>query len=181
MKKYLIGIAKDAIKEELTGTKVIDEEALVKAHPELSKKAATFVTLDKQKQLRGCVGSLVAHRSLLEDIISNAKAAAFRDSRFFPLKAEEFENLGVEVSILSEPEKLTYRDTDDLRKKIRVGIDGVILKRGDKQATFLPQVWEQLADFEEFFMHLCQKAGLHHQCLELHPDIYTYQAEKIKE
>ncbi len=184
MKKYLIQIAKDAIKEELTGKNIIDREALLEAHPELAKKGASFITLDnldKQKQLRGCIGSLVAHRSLLDDIVSNAKAAAFRDSRFNPVSVEEFDTLGVEVSLLTEPHKLRYHDSGDLRSKIRVGVDGIVLKLDGKQATFLPQVWEQLEDFDQFFFYLCQKAGLAGTCLELHPDIFTYQVEKIKE
>jgi len=181
MKKYLLEIARDAIKEELTGKKVLNEEALVKAHPELAKKWATFVTLEKDQRLRGCIGSLVSHRSLLEDIISNAKSAAFRDPRFDPLKEVEFDKLSVEVSLLTEPKKLEYKDKEDLRAKIKVGIDGIVLKADGRQATFLPQVWEQLGDFDQFFLHLCQKAALHGGCLELHPDIYTYQVEKIKE
>ncbi len=184
MKKYLIKIAKDAIEEELTGKKMIEREALLKAHPELAEEGASFITLDnldKQGQLRGCIGSLVAHRSLLEDIISNAKAAAFRDSRFNPVSAEEFDSLGVEVSLLTKPQKLTYHDSEDLRAKIRAGIDGVVLKLDGRQATFLPQVWEQLPLFDQFFLHLCHKAGLADKCLELHPEIYTYQVEKIKE
>ena len=184
MKKYLIEIAKDAIKEELTGKRIIDREAVLKEHPELAEEGASFVTLDnldKEGQLRGCIGSLVAHRSLLEDIISNAKAAAFRDSRFNPLRASEFAALGVEVSLLTSPQKLDYYDSKDLRAKIRVGIDGIVLKLDGRQATFLPQVWEQLHDFDHFFLYLCQKAGLAGKCLELHPEIYTYQVEKIKE
>ncbi len=183
MKKYLLEIARDAIKEELTGKKMIDEEALVKAHPELAKKWATFVTLRKGKDqnLRGCVGSLVSHRSLLEDVVSNAKSAAFRDSRFDPLKDKELKKLSVEVSLLTEPVRLEYKDIEDLRAKIRVGVDGVVLKHTGNQATFLPQVWEQLGDFDQFFLHLCQKAALHGSCLDSHPDIYIYQVEKIKE
>ncbi len=181
MKKYLLEIAKGAIKEELSGVKVLDEEALVKVHPELAKQGATFVTLEKDQRLRGCIGSLVSHRSLLEDVIANAKSAAFRDPRFNPLKAEEFEKLSIEVSLLTEPTLLVYKDIPDLRAKIRVGIDGVVLKVDGRQATFLPQVWEQLGDFDQFFAHLCQKAALHAGCLELHPEIYTYQVEKIKE
>ncbi len=184
MKKYLIEIAKDAIKEQLTGKVLIDREALLKRYPELAREGASFVTLnkrDKEAHLRGCIGSLVAHRPLLDDIISNAKAAAFHDPRFNPLQADEFDHIRVEVSILTPAQRLEYHDSEDLRRKIRVGVDGIVLKLDGKQATFLPQVWEQLDDFDQFFAHLCQKAILPDRCLELHPEIYTYQVEKIKE
>jgi AmmeMemoRadiSam system protein A len=181
MKQYLLKLAKDAIQEELTGKKLIDEAAWVEKYPELAREGAAFVTLQKDDALRGCIGSLVRYRPLIKDIIANAKSAAFRDPRFSPLSAKEFEKLSVEVSILSSPEKLDYHDRQDLRKKLRKGIDGVILRLGEKQATFLPQVWEQLPEFDAFFAHLCQKAGLGVECIEQHPEIYTYQVEKIKE
>ena len=180
--KIMINIAKDAILEEFLQKPLIDREKLLKAFPQLSRKGATFVTLEKRKNLRGCIGTLVAHRTLLDDLISNAKSAAFRDSRFRPLTQTEFEdrNLTVEISLLSEPKMLRYKDINDLKKKIRVGIDGVVLKSGNYQATFLPQVWEQLPRFDNFFAHLCQKAGLRTNCLEKNPQIYLYRVEKIK-
>jgi AmmeMemoRadiSam system protein A len=179
----MLDIAKDAIKEVLVNRKIIDREKLLKDHPPLLKKGAVFVTLQKRGALRGCIGSLVAHRVLVDDLISNAKSAAFKDPRFPPLSLAEFESedFEVEVSILSEPKELKYSDMLDLKRKIRVNIDGVILKSGSNQATFLPQVWEQLPDFESFFAHLCKKAGLDPNCLETHPQIYVYGVEKIEE
>ena len=179
---YLIDIAKDAIKEELLKTSLINKEKLLKEYPQLGKNKAAFVTLEKMGHLRGCIGSIIAHRTLLEDLVNNAKAAAFNDPRFPPLTKEEFENeaLSIEISLLSEPKRLNYDDIDDLKQKIRPGIDGVILKYGTYQATYLPQVWEQLSDFDQFFSTLCQKAGLEGGCLALHPDIFVYQAQKIK-
>ncbi len=182
-KKYLIDIAKDAIREKLEGKKIIDKEALLKAHPRLGEKGAVFVTLEKRSSLRGCIGSLIAHRTLLDDLIENAINAAFHDPRFPPLTVEEFnsKDLTVEVSILSEPKPLAYSDIADLKSKIKVGRDGVILKLGNYQATFLPQVWEQLPTFETFFAHLCQKAGLGANCLESKPQIFIYHAQKIRD
>ncbi len=182
-KSYMIDIAKNAIKEALLKKPLLDRVALLKAHPELAQKGAVFVTLQLREQLRGCIGSLVAHRTLLEDLIHNALSAAFHDPRFPPLTLEEFqrEDFSIEVSLLSEPKPLPYADIEDLKKRIRVGVDGVILKEGNHRATFLPQVWEQLPEFDAFFAHLCQKAGLEARCLERHPEILTYQAEKIKE
>ncbi len=181
-KHYMVDIAKDAIAEVFAKRVLIDREKLLKEHPELAKKGAAFVTLEKRQSLRGCIGSLIAHRSLLDDLIENAKAAAFGDPRFPPLSQEEFQdpNLTIEISLLSEPKPLSYSDIQDLKSKIKPGVDGVILKLGSYQATYLPQVWEQLPNFDDFFVTLCQKAGLSGRCLQEHPQIYTYHAQKIR-
>ncbi len=180
----MLNIARIAIKEEFLGHKELNDEVkrkLVTMHPELSKPGAVFVTINERSSLRGCIGSLVAHRPLLEDLIENAKAAAFGDPRFPPLSPEEFDKITIEISVLSEPKALPYSDVEDLRNKIRPGVDGVILKLDGRQATFLPQVWEELNDFDQFFAHLCLKAGLPANCLEYHPDIFVYQVEKFSE
>jgi AmmeMemoRadiSam system protein B/AmmeMemoRadiSam system protein A len=180
---YLIDIAKSAIFEDLLKMELIDKKSLLQKYPELSKQGATFVTLQKREQLRGCIGSLVAHRTLLEDIIHNAKSAAFFDTRFKPLTKEEFDdpNFSVEVSILTKPKLLEYDDIEDLREKIEIGLDGIILKLPPYQSTFLPQVWDQLPTFDTFFEHLCKKAGLDGRCLEKKPEIYRYRVQKVKD
>lgn len=180
MAHLFISIAKQAIQDALNHTSSIDCDALLKQYPFLSKPKATFVTLTLHHQLRGCIGSLIAHRSLLDDLIQNAQAAAFEDPRFYPLSQEEFLHVTIEVSLLSEPEPLVYDTLDDLRAKVVVGEDGIILQQGARKATFLPQVWEQLPTFELFFSHLCQKAGMEAHCLESHPDIWRYRVEKVK-
>ena len=181
-KHYMVDIAKDAIREVLEKRSLIDKKKLITEHPELAQKGAAFVTLEKRQALRGCIGSLIAHRILLDDLIENAKASAFNDPRFPPLSEEEFKdpNLTVEISLLTEPKSLEYTDIEDLKRKIKTGEDGVILKLGQYQATYLPQVWDQLPRFEDFFATLCQKAGLHGNCLQNHPQIYIYHAQKIK-
>jgi len=173
-------IAKNAIEDTLNNQSTIDKQALLQTYPELSKPQATFVTLSLDGRLRGCIGSLVAHRALLEDLIHNAKAAAFDDPRFYPLSKEEFLHVKIEVSLLSTPEPLHYEDIEDLKSKICVGEDGVILQKKGRKATFLPQVWEQLPTFEHFFGQLCQKAGLEPSCLEAHPEVWTYRVQKVK-
>jgi len=180
-KTILITIARDAIVEKFTGEKRIDREALVQAHPWLAEQGAVFVTLNEHHQLRGCIGSIIAHEPLIDDLIRNAKAAAFSDPRFNPLQPEELDQIEIEISLLTPPEAVEYVDTADLRRIIRPGKDGVILQMGGYQATYLPSVWEQLRDFDLFFSTLCQKAGLPGNCLESHPTIYRYQAEKIEE
>ncbi len=178
-KRLLLQIAKNAIKEEFSKEKLIDKEDLIRKYPWLLEKQAVFVTLNKNHNLRGCIGSIIPHRSLIDDLLSNAKAAAFSDPRFNPLEKEEFDEIEIEVSLLSVPKELPYDDIEDLKSKIRPLIDGVILQLDGYQATFLPQVWEELRSFEEFFAHLCMKASLSIDCLKYHPAIFTYQVEKI--
>ncbi len=186
LQKILLRTARLAIEEEFAGRSLIDRDGLLHRYPTLAEKRATFVTLNKQRSaggytLRGCIGSILPVRPLLDDVITNAKNAAFRDPRFPPLQPDELPQVRIEISILTVPQALDYTDTDDLRQKIRPGIDGVILRLGGAQATFLPQVWEQLPEFDLFFAHLCQKAGLTADCLRAHPEIYVYQVEKFEE
>lgn len=176
---YLM-IAREAILSVFQHTE-LDSAGVVQNYPELSHPAATFVTLTENNQLRGCIGSLIAHRPLIDDLISNARSAAFRDPRFEPLQPEEIDKIRVEVSILSQPQKLIYTSIDELRHIIRPHIDGVILRHGNHQATFLPQVWDELGNFDDFFTHLGYKAGMDGDPLIHYPEIYTYQVEKFKE
>ena len=123
-------------------------------------RRGTFVTLKKNGQLRGCIGNLMADKSILEGIRDNAINAAFHDPRFPPLSKNELEQVDIEISLLTEPEILKYKNKEDLLEKLRPDIDGVIIRKGPYSATFLPQVWEQLPDKESFLGHLCAKAGL---------------------
>jgi AmmeMemoRadiSam system protein A len=180
-KQLLIKIAKNAI-ESRFNKKTIDKDKLIRENPDLKKDGAVFVTLKQHGRLRGCIGSLIAHRPLIDDLIENAQSAAFNDPRFLPLGKDELKDTDIEISLLSPYKELEYKDKEDLKRKIRPNIDGVILKLGTHQATFLPQVWEELPDFDLFFAHLCQKAGLRvSNCLSNHPTIYTYQVEKIEQ
>ena len=120
----------------------------------------TFVTLTIDGQLRGCIGNLTSSESLVSDVRRNAINAALHDPRFSPLSISELDRVKIEVSILSEPRPLYYRDAADLLKKLRPKIDGVILRKDFASATFLPQVWEQLPQPQDFLTQLCLKAGL---------------------
>jgi AmmeMemoRadiSam system protein A len=179
-REMLLDLAKQSIEDELYNKSSIDSLSLENEYAFLSEPRATFVTLTSEKRLRGCMGSLLPHRKLLDDIIHNAKAAAFQDYRFQPLSKEEFVNIDIEVSLLSLPKVLIYSSLDELKEKIQPGVHGVILRKDHNKATFLPQVWEQLPSFELFFEHLCQKAGLCQDCLKQFPEIETYEVEKIK-
>lgn len=176
--KTIIKLAKQSIQDEFDYKNSINTKKITEEFPALKKDGASFVTLTQNGKLRGCIGSLLAQRPLVEDIISNAKNAAFRDPRFPKLSKEEFLSTDIEVSILTKPMLLKYKDKEDLKRKIRPYIDGVILKLGSNQATFLPQVWEELNDFESFFHHLLLKAGLSSDNLKNPLEIYTYEVIK---
>ena len=126
----------------------------------LDEPGASFVTLTRQGELRGCIGTLEAHRSLGEDVRENAVAAAFHDPRFMPLTRMEFDEIRVEVSLLSPTEPLVVTSEADALARLRPNVDGVVLEYGHYRSTFLPQVWEQLPDPAEFLAHLKRKAGL---------------------
>jgi AmmeMemoRadiSam system protein A len=142
----------------------------------------TFVTLKIKGQLRGCIGNLTATESVLESVKRNATNAAFHDPRFASLTAAELERTKIEVSILTNPRRLEYSDYQDLIRKLRVNVDGVILRKDQASATFLPQVWEQLPRPEDFLSHLCQKAGLSPDAWKRSElEVLTYQVQSFEE
>jgi AmmeMemoRadiSam system protein A len=128
--------------------------------PWLREPGACFVTLRRLGDLRGCVGSVQAYRPLFEDVRSNARASAFRDTRFRPVEAWELPEISVEVSLLSAPEPLDCASEEEALRRLRPGVDGIVLECGEHRGTFLPQVWEQLPDPQDFLGHLKAKAGL---------------------
>ena len=147
---------------------------------ELTQPRATFVTLQINQQLRGCIGMLEAVRPLAEDIAENAFSAAFRDPRFPPLEAHELHDLEIHLSILTPAEPVSFNSEQDLLSQLRPGIDGLILEEGrHRRGTFLPSVWESLPDPEQFLRHLKQKAGLPPGYWSKNIRIYRYQAEII--
>jgi AmmeMemoRadiSam system protein B/AmmeMemoRadiSam system protein A len=153
--EVLIPIARSAIGDILgLGFQTAEHHAF------LHEQGACFVTLTRHGNLRGCIGTLQAHRKLLEDVKTNAKAAAFLDPRFEPLTATEFQSTLVEVSLLSPSEPLSFASEEEAIAALRPGIDGVVLQYGQHRGTFLPQVWEQLVEPREFLAHLKRKAGL---------------------
>lgn len=174
----LLRLARQTIGSRLEGTGEVadcDDQAF-------QAWAATFVTLKIDGQLRGCIGNLEPVNSIWKSIGQNALSAAFHDSRFRPLTSSELDKVHIDISILTEPEPLNYRDAEDLAGQLRPGIDGVILSCGRSGATFLPQVWDQLPTVELFLGHLCRKAGLSENCwLHDHPEIQTYQVKSFSE
>lgn len=121
---------------------------------------ASFVTLTQAGELRGCMGSLQPYRSLRDDVQANAMAAAFRDPRFPPLTHDELPFIHIEVSVLSAAESIVAASETEALAQLRPGRDGVILEYGPQRATFLPQVWDDLKDKQQFIVALKRKAGL---------------------
>jgi len=158
--KVLVRLARGTIAARLglAGAGNIPEDDL--ADPIFQEKRGTFVCLKIRKQLRGCMGCLTPSETILEGIQRNAINSAFNDPRFPALTEAELEEAEIEISILTNPQKLEYTDGEDLLKKLRPNIDGVIISKGACRATFLPQVWEQLPRAEDFLSHLCRKACL---------------------
>jgi len=128
--------------------------------PALSARGASFVTLKRNGELRGCIGSLAPVSSLLEDVAHNAFAAAFRDPRFPALAAAELEDLEIGISVLGPTEPVEFKSETELLGMLRPGIDGLVLQDGRHRGTFLPAVWESLPKPADFLCHLKQKAGL---------------------
>jgi AmmeMemoRadiSam system protein A len=126
----------------------------------LQQYGACFVTLSQQGRLRGCIGSLEAHRPLRDDLRANAVAAALNDRRFAPLALSELAHTQIEVSLLSPLQALQFESEADALAQLRPGLDGVVFEFSGRRSTFLPQVWEQLPAPHDFMAHLKQKAGL---------------------
>lgn len=141
----------------------------------LRAPGASFVTLHRQGDLRGCIGSLEAHRPLVTDVAENAYAAAFRDPRFAPLRAGEFADLELHISVLSAPVEMEFSDEADLLCQLRPGVDGLVLSAEGHRGTFLPSVWASLPLPEQFLAQLMRKAGLpaNYRSPELRVQRYT--------
>lgn len=195
VKKYLLALARKSIAEKL---EIKIDPARIVERPSgegsevLGEKMGVFVTLEIGGRLRGCIGYIVGFEPLEKGVTDNAFSAAFEDPRFDPLSRKEFAEIEIEISVLSVPKELKYNSPEDLKEKLRAGIDGVVLSEGFYKATYLPQVWGTFAEElggdvtddqlkEQFLSSLCVKAGLS-------PDewmggklkVEVYQAEVFK-
>jgi len=155
---------------------------LLSLPPRLREPGATFVTLTRGGQLRGCIGALEPHMPLAQDVREHAVAAAFQDFRFPPVRPVELPEIEIEVSRLTPARDLDYQTPQELASALRPGVDGVIIGDGMRRATFLPQVWEKLPDPVEFLNHLCQKMGVlpDHWCTH-RLKVQIYQVEEFHE
>ncbi len=174
-KSYLLKVARARIDAELNN-KTLNLN-LPPGSTILSKKLGSFVTLHKDNRLRGCIGTLSPQLSLLNDVYNNAFNSAFRDHRFNKLRKSELAEIDIEVSILTEPKKLEYQNSDELLGKLRPEIDGVILTDSISRSTYLPQVWYQIPDKIQFLEQLSLKSGnIKDWWKEKSTELYVYEA-----
>jgi AmmeMemoRadiSam system protein B/AmmeMemoRadiSam system protein A len=146
---------------------------------QLQQDRACFITLNIEGRLRGCIGSLESHRPLIIDVIRNAEAAAFEDPRFPPLSLDEYQQVDIHISVLSKPEPMKVSSRQDLLSRLRSGVDGLIIQEGNKRATFLPAVWEQLPDPETFLTELRKKARLEAKGWSEQTIVHRYSSEEF--
>ena len=180
-KNQLLSLARETLKAAVN-EQDLPEIELAACSPRLKKPGACFVTLTKNGQLRGCVGTLEAEKPLVINVQERALAAAFKDYRFPALREEELKDLRIEISYLSAPQPLAYDQPQELPAKLTPGVDGVVISDGLRKATFLPQVWEKLPDPEEFLSRLCLKMGVSGDHWRSHRlEVKTYRVEKFRE
>jgi len=157
-RETLLKLARTAIEAKLVEGTEVDRTSRVP--PVFHEVRGCFVTLHKHGQLRGCIGTIEPTYPLMECMEKNAKSAAFEDPRFPAVSVDELKEIDIEISVLSVPEVLVFRDGEDLKGQLEPNVHGVILSRGMHRSTFLPQVWKQLPDKEKFLEHLCLKGGM---------------------
>jgi hypothetical protein len=157
--RMLLGVAARSLRSGLDRGEPLVPAAADLA-PELREARATFVTLEKARELRGCIGTLFARRPLAEDVAENAFAAAFRDHRFSPLAAHEWEATSVSISLLGRLTPIGAKTQRDLVDNLTPGRDGLVLALGQRRGVFLPQVWDKLPEPVDFIAALLATAGL---------------------
>jgi len=179
--KVLLRLAREAMERGVKGEEL---PSLVPSSLPLALQEAgsSFITLTAHGQLRGCIGSLEPYESLAEDVREHAVAAALNDPRFPAVREDELSGIQIEVSRLTRPIPLEYKDAEDLLSKLHPYVDGVILRDAFRRATFLPQVWEKIPEPEEFLNNLCYKMGVRHDLWRSkHFEVLTYQVEEFHE
>jgi len=177
----LLRMAREAMESAVRGEKLppLNQSTLT---TNLREKGASFVTLTIRGQLRGCIGALEPYQPLADDVREHAAAAALEDPRFPQVREDELSRIQVEVSRLTRPVLLEYKDADDLLSKLRPHVDGIILRDGFRRATFLPQVWEKIPNPSEFLDNLCYKMGASAgHWRNKHLDVLIYQVEEFHE
>lgn len=177
---FSIDICKKSIKYGLDNRELIPLKEIGEIPPIFEQFGACFVTLQINEDLKGCIGSIIAHQPLITDLIHNAYNSAFSDSRFSPLTKDEFGKIDIAISLLSAPSKMTFSDETDLLNQIQPFIDGIIIKDGYHQAVYLPSVWEQLPNKTLFLNSLKQKARLSPNHFSKNFEAYRFTTEYIK-
>lgn len=182
IKKYYTSEVIDVCKKSITAKLKQQKTEIGNDLPTVFKEfGAAFVTLQKDNKLRGCIGSIIPHQPLIVDLAQHAYDAAFNDNRFSPLTLEEYEDTSISVSLLSPPTQIEFENEEDLMNKIKPFKDGIIIKDDNKQAVFLPSVWEQLPDKRVFMTHLKMKAGMEPNHFSETFEAFKFSAVYIKE
>lgn len=178
-RRELVSLARRAVEERVrNGGTVVPSAAQLQRWPRLAEPGASFVTLKISGSLRGCIGSLAPVSPLAHDVAENAVRAAVSDARFLPVTAEELERIDLSISVLEAPRPLVGVAPSDLPRRLGETRPGLVLKYAGRRSTFLPSVWEELPQPEQFLSHLCQKQGSPETCWrspEASFDIYGAQ------
>jgi hypothetical protein len=174
----LLEVARASIRSGVERGRPIAPDVLAFPAP-LREPRASFVTLERGGALRGCIGGLEPTRPLVADVAEHAFAAAFRDPRFPPVRADELPHLAVHLSVLSALEEVSFASEADLLARLRPGVDGLLLEAGACRGTFLPAVWEQLPEPRAFLRALERKAGLGEGCWSRGVRVHRYTVVSI--
>ncbi|RLI92853.1 MAG: hypothetical protein DRO95_01185 [Candidatus Altiarchaeales archaeon] len=178
-KKFLLKIARETLETYIREGRRIEPKV---EDPRLMENRGTFVTLEKNGQLRGCIGHIEPIQPLYLDVRDNAINAAVNDPRFRPVTPDELDDIEIEISVLTKPELIEAESPEEYLEKIQEGVDGIIIEYAGRSATYLPQVWEQIPDKIEFLEHLCEKAFLPRDCWKRKGvRIYRYRVQAFKE
>ncbi len=178
-KAALLGITATALERAVVGKHFTPERD---DYPDvLFNKGASFVTLTQNGELRGCIGSLLPNRAIALDLADNARQAALKDSRFPPLTAEELKTTDFNISLLTGYERIESKNEEDLLAQLKPGIDGLVVRDGNRQGLFLPSVWKQLPDKKEFLTNLKIKAGLSPTYWSDDMKIYRFRTVEIND
>ena len=178
--KILLQLARESINYGVLHQTML--KISLEQYPEhLRENLACFVTLEKNKELRGCIGTLVARSPLVQEVVTSAFSAAFLDRRFLPVTQQEIPALQIHISILTPAVRMSFTSEADLLTKLQPGIDGLILKVGNSSGTFLPSVWEQIPERQAFLQHLKNKAGLPMDYWSNQVEIFRYETEMFGE
>jgi len=180
-KQFLLNLARQSIQYYLNNHQKLIIDPVALSNQIFKQKSGNFVTLTINGNLRGCIGKIITNQPLYQDIIENAVAAAFKDPRFNPINKTDVDKIKIEISLLTAPKKINFNNPTNLLKQINRN-NGIIIKSGIHQATYLPQVWQKLSNKKTFLNHLCQKAGLPKKSWKnLETEILKYQVEKFQE
>ncbi|WP_250656770.1 AmmeMemoRadiSam system protein A [Alkalimarinus coralli] len=177
---FLKQVASDALRSAVVEGRCLSADHYECRSTHLLGVGACFVTLLKKGQLRGCIGTLEAYRSLLDDVIHNTYSAAMQDPRFQPVDVDELDAITISISVLTEPELMEVVSEADLLQQLVPGVDGLILQEGSRRATYLPSVWEQLPGRAEFIRELKNKAGFPGNYWSDRVECFRYQVQSVK-